>query len=283
LPGGPLVACFNALDVVSRYPAGRATRTKRAADAVTFLVYVWQTLGVAQYTQVDNEGNFSGGTTHPGVLGQVLRAALYVGTEQVFTPFYHPESNGAIERFHQDYVDHVWTDTYLETLEDVERQAQHFFQQYRQSRHHTALQGRSPAEKHAERPARKLPANFRLPSGKTPLTAGRVHFIRKVSSARTISVLNLTWTVPTAQPDQGVWATLTFTAHGATLRVYDAAPDAAQRSCLGEHSFPLTESVQPLRPEFQTRQLRPSWFTSVARAVGHVVSGHVIAWFSTMC
>jgi len=31
------------------------------------------------YTQVDNESCFSGGFTHPGVLGKVLRLGLMVG------------------------------------------------------------------------------------------------------------------------------------------------------------------------------------------------------------
>ncbi len=35
--------------------------------------------------------------------------------------------------------------------------------------------------------------------------------------------------------DQGGWATLEFRASGATLRIYDQAPDAHQRRCLIEY------------------------------------------------
>jgi hypothetical protein len=80
LPGGQCVACFNALDVVSRYPTGQPSATKRAEDAVHFLLHVWRELGVSDYTQVDNEACFSGGFTHPYVLGKVLRLGLWVGT-----------------------------------------------------------------------------------------------------------------------------------------------------------------------------------------------------------
>ena len=59
-------------------------------------------------------------------------------------------------------------------------------------------------------------------------------------------ILNLDWEVPLAQPDQGVWATLEFTLQGATLRIFDAAPDALERTRLAEYDFPLTEEVQPL-------------------------------------
>lgn len=82
------MACFNAIDVVSRYPGGKQYATKHAEEAMDFLVYAWQTLGLSTYTQVDNEGCFSGGFTHPYVLGQVLRLGLYVGTELIFSPFY---------------------------------------------------------------------------------------------------------------------------------------------------------------------------------------------------
>jgi len=92
LPGGPCVACFNAIDVVSRYPTGRQYLTKRSVDAVSFLLHVWNDLGIPDYTQVDNESCFSGGFTHPGVLGKVLSLALTVGTELVFSPVRHPSS-----------------------------------------------------------------------------------------------------------------------------------------------------------------------------------------------
>jgi hypothetical protein len=245
LTGGQLVACFNAIDVVSRYPIGTASLTKRAADAVQFLIQVWQLLGVARYTQLDNEACFSGGFTHRGVLGQVVRVGLLVGTELVFSPLRHPESNGTVERFHQEYSAHVWQGTRLADVAAVNQQAAWFFGAYRQSRHHTALQGQTPTEVHQASPARHLPADFHLPAGKLPLSAGRVHFLRRVSADHTVSLLNQTWTVPTAPVDQGVWATLELLAQGATLRIYDAAPDAPRRTCLAAHAFPVREAIQP--------------------------------------
>jgi transposase InsO family protein len=123
LKGGQSIACFNAIDVVSRYPTGQAYEHRRSANAATFLIHVWQEIGIPQYTQVDNEACFSGGFTHPGVLGKVLRLALYIGTELVFSPVRHPQSNGYIERFHQDYDKHVWEDTELQDCVDVQKHA----------------------------------------------------------------------------------------------------------------------------------------------------------------
>jgi transposase len=280
LKGGASVACFNAIDVVSRYPTGQAYERRRSLEAQAFLIHVWQEIGIPQYTQMDNEACFSGGFTHPGVLGKAVRLGLYVGTEPVFSPVRHPQSNGTVERFHQDYDQHVWADTQLQDCSDVQDQGERFFTAYRRSRHHSALSGRSPAEVHAPSTRRTLPPTFTLPKGKLPLTEGRVHFMRRVSAEKTISVLNLTWSVPDAEPDQGVWTTLEFRTDGATLRIYDKAPDALGRQCLAEHPFPLKEEVQPLQAEFRVLPPTTLWMELFATAISGLARTRVL--LSTM-
>jgi transposase InsO family protein len=279
LPGGPCVSCFNAIDVVSRYPTGQQYTTKRSDDAACFLLQAWRDLGVPDYTQVDNEGCFSGGFTHPGVLGKVLRLALMVGTELVFSPIRHPESNGYVERFHQDYTKNVWDKIDLPDLAAVQKHSPLFFDAYRHSQHHSALQGRSPMEMHSISPVRHLPTSFRPPT-KLQLTAGKVHFIRIVSKDHQIMVLNQQWDVSAAKPDQGVWATLQFSVQGARLRIYDAAPDAQWRTCLADYPFPLKEPVQPLLQEFQRHRRGPKlpWATTTLGLIGRAVS----QWVSTL-
>jgi transposase InsO family protein len=245
LQGGERVACFNAIDVVSRYPTGQAFRQRRAKDAARFLIHTWQTIGIPRYTQVDNEGCFSGGFTHPYVLGQVLRLALAVGTELVFSPVYHPQSNGYVERFHQDYDQHVWETTYLRNRQQVQDKADKFFQAYRHSQHHSALNDLSPHRCHQQVSARKLSPDFVLPEGKIPLVEGRVHFIRRVETDGTVRVLNVNWTVPQSYENQSVWVTLEFKQSGATLHIYNAAPDITQRKRLAAYLFPLDETVLP--------------------------------------
>jgi transposase InsO family protein len=261
LTGGQKVACFNGLDVVSRYPTGQAYAQARAQDAVAFCIHFWQTVGIPTYTQVDNQDCFSGGHTHPYVLGQVVRLALTVGTELIFSPVYHPESNGYVERFHQEYDRHVWQDTYLADLPAVQASAEHFFVAYRQSRHHVALAERSPNEVHMQTPPHRLSLTFQMPNGRLPLRAGRVHFIRRLQPDGTISVLNVNWPVPQVDPLQGVWATLELTPTGATLAVYDAAPDVTERTCLVTHPFPLQEPVLPCQ---STRIATPAASESTA-------------------
>jgi transposase InsO family protein len=212
LKGGARVACFNAIDVSSRYPTGEAYAQRRSKEAEDFLIQVWQELGIPQYTQVDNEGCFSGGFTHPYVLGKVIRLALQAGTELIFSPVRHPQSNGFIERFHQDYDKHVWEDTYLSNIPEVQAQGRHFFALYRK-RPHSRLNEKTPETVH-QTPTR-LPLDLTPATRKRPLYEGQVHFIRKVLPDNTISVLNVNWPVPDTKPGQGVWATLSILVSGA--------------------------------------------------------------------
>lgn len=242
LKGGQSVACFNAIDVSSRYPAGQAYAQRCSRDAETFLILVWQELGIPQYTQVDNEGCFCGGMTHPYVLGRVVRLALQSGTQLVFSPIRHPASNAYVERFHQDYNKHVWEDTYLDNIPEVQEQAQHFFALYR-NRPHPRLNEQTPAAIHHQ--PNQLPESLQPAPKKRPLYEGQVHFMRRVLPDNTISVLNVSWPVPGVPPDQGVWATLFIRMSGAKLVIYDAAPDAPFRKRLATHPFKLSEPVFP--------------------------------------
>jgi transposase len=263
LLNGPCICCFNAIDVVSRYPTGQQFLRKSSAEAAHFLLRAWRELGIPEYTQVDNEGCFSGGATHPGVLGKVLRLALLVGTQLVFSPLYHPESNGFVERFHQDYLKNVWKKIQLSDLQTVQFSSKGFFEAYRHSEHHSALDGRCPADLHPALVQSPLLPEL-CPLERLPLTAGRVHFIRRVDENKKVMILNLNWDVPGAKADQGVWATLQFASTGAILCIYDAAPDADERVCLAEHVFTLNEQVVPSCSEFcrPTHAARPALFRS---------------------
>ncbi|RMD66670.1 hypothetical protein D6833_01200 [Candidatus Parcubacteria bacterium] len=190
------------------------------------------------------------------MFGKVVRLALQVGIELVFSPNRHPESNGFVERFHQDYNRHVWENTYLADLSAVQQRAAEFFALYRQ-RPHSRLQEQSPAAVHGQ-PGRTA-ATIQPASSKRPLYEGKMHFMRKVRDDHTVSVLNVSWAVPHAKPGQGMWATLIIRKRGTKLLIFDAAPDAPHRKRLGAHPFPLSKPVLP-RPEKPPQ--RPSSFLS---------------------
>ena len=123
-------------------------------------------------------------------------------------------------------------------------------------------------EIHRAVPARKLPLGFSRPKP-LPITAGQVHFLRAVDENRTVFVLNKVWSAGVGLPAQGVWATLTLKPTGATLRIYDAAPDAPKRRCLAEHPFPLKEPVVPLQTQFEIARTQTSlnWWQALLAGV----------------
>ena len=266
LTGGQSIACFNSIDVVSRYPAGKQFAHKRSVDAVEFIIHTWREMGLSEYLQMDNESCFNGGYKHPGVIGKVVRLALYVGVQPVFSPFYHPQSNAFVERFHQDYSDFVWKKEHLEDLAAVHQRSALFFPNYRNSHHHSALAGQSPLEIHHTVPAHQLPFGFSRPNP-LPITVGQVHFLRAVNENRSVLILNKIWSAGLGVPDQGVWATLALKLSGATLRIYDAAPDAPKRRCLAEHPFPLNEPVVPLQAQFAHKQTGLNWWHTLLISV----------------
>lgn len=270
LSGGERMACFNGIDVVSRYATGLPFSQRRAQDAAQFLVHLWQEVGIACYTQVDNEGCFSGGATHPYVLGTVVRLALNVDTELLFSPFYHPQSNSSVERFHQDYNRHVWQDTYLHDRADIRERGQTFFSLYRHSRHHSQLKGLSPDQCHHQQPPTKLSSDFSLPLAKLPLREGRIHFIRPIVPAGTIKVLNALWHIPDPDFLKGVWVTLEFKLTGAILSIYNAAPDALERQCLTAYPFPISEPILPHPSKDKAHQFLTSEMTTSSTSLNTV-------------
>jgi hypothetical protein len=159
---------------------------------------------------MDNESSFNGGRTHPYVIGRVPRLMLLMGTELIYSPYYHPESNAFVERFHQDYGKNVWKKIQLRDLAHVRQASARFYGRYRISRHHSELNGQSPASLHFADSPRLLRNDFVLPNP-LPITEGKIHFMRAVSEDGVIPVFNVNWSAGSAQPRQGVWATLSIT------------------------------------------------------------------------
>lgn len=260
LSGGALAHCFNAMDVVSRYPDGKQYDSKATDNVLDFCVKMFQNIGISEFTQMDNESSFNGGRTHPYVIGRVVRLMLLVGTQLVYSPFHHPESNAYVERFHQDYGKNVWKKVPMQDLMEVHKTSSRFFARYRISKHHSELNGQSPVSLHFEKPFRVLPKNFVIPKP-LPITEGKIHFMRAVSKSQSIPICNVDWSTGLAEREQGVWATLFITLRGARLRIYDQAPGALKQRCFADHPFPLSEPVIPLSPKFQKPKI--SWLESL--------------------
>jgi hypothetical protein len=84
-----------------------------------------------------------------------------------------------------------------------------------------------------------------------PLTAGRLHFRRRVTPQGTISLLKEDWPVSRRLAGQYVWATLDTGRK--ELRIYHRHSERAQTRLLKCFVYAIAEPVKPLAPEFRRR------------------------------
>ena len=85
-----------------------------------------------------------------------------------------------------------------------------------------------------ERQAAQLPAEL-------PITAGRVHFIRRVAPDGTIAVLNETWRVGKRWANKYVWATITT--HSRRLDIWYQRSSRHPWRLLKSVDYDLSETV----------------------------------------
>jgi hypothetical protein len=94
----------------------------------------------------------------------------------------------------------------------------------------------------------------RLPR-ELPITAGRVHFLRRVSASGEIGLLNERWRVGKRWAGRYVWATIITHMH--ELRIYYRATAQAPVRLLRQWDYALDEPVVPLAAEFRWSARRP--------------------------
>ena len=87
-----------------------------------------------------------------------------------------------------------------------------------------------------------------------PITAGRIHFIRLVSTTGTISLLNESWRVGKRLAGQYVWATVSL--HHRRLAIYHRRAADKPLRLVRAYAYPLPEPVVSLLPQFQSGRRR---------------------------
>jgi hypothetical protein len=103
-------------------------------------------------------------------------------------------------------------------------------------------QRRVKRERLSKRQARDLPLA-------TPITAGRVHFVRRVAADGTISFLGETWKVSRGLAYQYVWASVIT--HCQRLELYHRRSARARWRLIRKFNYAMPERVCRLRPEFK--------------------------------
>lgn len=266
---------IHALDIITRHLKGgaeiqnlhtidhfsQAVHLSQALDKTTetveaHLLDTWADLGLPWIQQLDNEGTFRGGHTHPRVIGQVVRLCLFCGIEPLFIPDREPKRNHRIETFHSVWLAGFWSRRRFRNLAHVREEVPAFVHYYHHIYRPPSLEGKTPAQmRRGFQPVRLTPVLRRLiPTGRLPITEGRIHFIRRVDGQGLVSLLNDTWLVGQRWIGEYVWATIDTATQRLTLWHWSGAHAKWQH--VTTFRFRITEPVCPLRLEFQRKSER---------------------------
>jgi putative transposase len=251
LRGGAEIQNFHTIDHYSHAVCLTQHLDKTSRTSCVHLLKTWASIGLPCLQQFDNEGAFCGGHTHPHVLGQVVRLCLFCGVEPLFTPYYEPKRNYQIESFHSLWVSSFWSRHEFATIGEVEAESRLFWRWYMNHYYPPALAGQTPAQLRRGARVRLLSARLRrlIPQGRLPLTAGRIHFLRKVDSNGAIEILNEVWRLGSKWSGEYVRATINTAEQ--TIGFWHQASAEASWQRIKTRRFVIKERVHALRPEFR--------------------------------
>ena len=251
LEGGAKVYAFHTLDLHTRAGCQTIAADKTTATVVQHALQAWKSLGIPTFLQLDNAAAFMGGYKVPRVFGQFVRLALSLGIELVFLPVGEPEFNGDVEQFNRLWSHAFFNRRHFATIAACRHASSAFVSWYHTQYAPPKLGDRTPQAAHrADGPHHRLTEHqiAQLPE-RLPITAGRVHFIRRVTPDGTLSLLNETWQVGKRWADKYVWATITT--HSRRLDIwYQRSAQHAWRP-LKSLDYDLHETVAHRQPAFR--------------------------------
>jgi len=254
--GGEEIENFHTIDLYSHAVYLTQHTDKSSATMCTHLRKTWANLGLPFIQQLDNEAAFCGGHTHRRVIGQVVRLCLFCGLEPFFTPVYEAKRNYQIETFHSLWDKGFWSREDFTGLTHVQAETPTFLRWYHTCYQPPSLNGQTPAQMRRGVPVRRLMADLQrlIPTGRLPITAGRLHLMRKVDGVGQITLLNETWPVGDKWIGEYVRATINTAQQTLTLWRQEAA-DADWR-LIKTRQFRLKESVHDVLPAFRRNRAR---------------------------
>ena len=256
LHGGEAIEHFHTIDHYSHAAYLSQQLNKTSATMSEHLLATWSKLGLPQLEQLDNEGAFRGGHTHLRVIGQVVRLCLFCGIEVLFTPFYEAKRNYQIETFHSLWNQAFWSRHEFRNRAEVQSETPLFERWYHTVYRPPALEGQTPAQMRRGVSVVRLTPALRqwIPGGRLPITAGRIHFMRKVEPTGDVNLLNESWTVGSKWLGEYVCATIDTAKQ--VLTIWHKKDAESNWRLLKTRKFPLAEPVQPLLPAFRRKYAR---------------------------
>jgi len=250
LEGGEKVFCFHTLDHLTHALCQSISTSKTTDVACRHLVQSARELGMADFLQVDNDAAFTGLGRNTRVFGRFVRLALYLGMELIFIPPAEPKRNSLVERVNGLWIGGFFDKDHFASVSDLKKKRGKFLRWY-ETYAPPSLDGLTVKEaRRANVRRRKLRTSEAdsLPEA-LPLTAGRVHFIRRVCERGRIEILKESFRVSKRLRGEYVWATIDLPHQ--KLSIYHRRSDRTTAKLVKEHPYKVEEKVEKLRPQFR--------------------------------
>jgi putative transposase len=167
----------------------RLAYSRRMDEVLGFLGECWKDLGLPEQVQFDNARELAGWGPAARTLSRVIRLCLRFGVSPVFIPAGEPPFNGGVENFNGWFQEPLFQRRFRRPG-DLRRELGRLQEAVNTQHVRPRLGGQTPAQHRRGLRLRKLPASFVVPTGRLPLSAGRVTFLRRVSGAGTVTVLS---------------------------------------------------------------------------------------------
>jgi transposase InsO family protein len=250
LAGGTKVFVCHTVDTQTHALAQTLSRDKTVASLHQPVRQVWQSLGLPHGLLLDNDSAATGGECTPRRFGAFVRLCLYVGIELIFIPPAEPRRNSLVEGLHGLWARSFGNREHFGSFEEVCRKSPRFLHWYMHHYPPPRLEGLTPAQAHRRVTRQRLTTRQlqTLPPA-LPLTAGRLHFIRRVAPDGSIRVLGESWAVGRRLAHHYVWATIIPERH--RLEIHHQRSECSPVQWVKTFPYPIAEPVQPLRPEYQ--------------------------------
>jgi putative transposase len=172
----------------------RLADSRKMDEVLWFLGECWKDLGLPEQVQFDNARELAGWGQSAHALSRVIRLCLRYGVRPVFIPEGEPQLGGSVENFNGWFQDPLFQRHF--TRPGGRRRELRRLQEAVNTQHvRPRLGGQTPAQHRRGLRLPKLPTSFEVPTGRLPLAAGRVTFIRRVSVAGTVALLSQSFRV----------------------------------------------------------------------------------------
>jgi len=252
--GGEKIFVFHTVDLQTYALSQSIATDKTTATAIGHLLKSLRELGLIDFLQLDNDAAFTGLGRKPRIFGQFVRTALYFGIELVFIPPGEPKRNSVVERTGGLWASAFWNRNHFTDVRQVRRKSGKFLSWYLSYRP-PALQGKTVRE--ANKPSKVGRVSDqeieRLPED-LPLTAGRLHYYRRVDERGQIEILKEKFKI--SKTLRGEYVIGTIDLAEATLTVYYRRSLRSQAKQVKKFDYPIGEAVVELKPKYRRRKER---------------------------